>query len=375
MVFAHVVEHVFQFRSLLFGQAYIAVFALAEEGDFARFFLVGQYHRIFACVRNVGQAEDLDRNRRACFVNGFAVFVDHRTDFTECSTGQQHIAFFQRTALYQEGGNCAAAFVQTGFDDNAFCRCIDRGCQFQDFGFEQHGFEQCVNVRSFFSGYVDKLYGAAPIIGDDFVLGQFLADTFGIGRIFIDFIDGYHNRNTCRFGMCNGFDGLRHYTVVCGNHENHDVGRFRAARAHGGKRFVTRGIQEGNHAAWRFDVISADVLRNAACFALYYFGAADVVQQRGLAVVDVTHNGNDGRTWQGFCICGLHTFVQKGFRIVCCGRFADMSEFFHHNQGGVLVDRLVDGYHHAHFHQGFDHFDAFNGHFVSQVGNGNGFGN
>ena len=52
-----------------------------------------------------------------------------------------------------------------------------------------------------------------------------------------------------------------------------------------------------------------------------------------------------------------------------------MAEFFHHNQGGVLVDGLVDGDHHAHFHQGFDHFHAFDCHFMRQIGNGNGFGN
>ena len=50
-----------------------------------------------------------------------------------------------------------------------------------------------------------------------------------------------------------------------------------------------------------------------------------------------------------------------------------LAKFFHHNQGSVLVDGLVDGHHHAHFHQGFNHFHAFNGHFVCQVGNGNGF--
>lgn len=38
MGFAHIVEHIFQLRRLLFGKAHVAVFALAEEGDFARFF-------------------------------------------------------------------------------------------------------------------------------------------------------------------------------------------------------------------------------------------------------------------------------------------------------------------------------------------------
>ena len=53
--FAHVVEHIFQLGSLLLGKAHIAVFALAEQGDLARFFLVCQHQRIFACVGHVRQ--------------------------------------------------------------------------------------------------------------------------------------------------------------------------------------------------------------------------------------------------------------------------------------------------------------------------------
>ena len=51
-----------------------------------------------------------------------------------------------------------------------------------------------------------------------------------------------------------------------------------------------------------------------------------------------------------------------------------MAEFFHYNQRGVLIERLVDGDHHAHLHQGFDHFHAFHRHFVCQIGHGDGFG-
>ena len=115
------------------------------------------------------------------------------------------------------------------------------------------------------------------------------------------------------------------------------------------------------------------MLGNAARFALYHFGTADVVQQGGFTVVNVTHHGNNWRTRQCFGFYCFNAFIQECFRVVGGGRFTDVAEFFHHNQGSVLVDGLVDGYHHAHFHQGFNHFDAFNGHFVCQVGNGNGF--
>ena len=375
LAFAHVAEHVLQLGGLLFGQAHVAEFALAEEGDFACFFLVGQHDGVFAGIGYIRQTEDFHRDGRAGFGNGFAVFVHHGADFAEGCSGQQHVAFFQCAALYQQRGYRAASFVQTSFDDDAFGGCFHRCSQFQYFGFKQDGFEQCVDIDTFFGRYIDKLCSAAPIVGNDFVLGQLLTDAFRIGGLLIDFVHCNHNRYACRFGVGNGLYGLRHHAVVGGNHQNHDVGGFCTACTHGGKRFVTRGIQEGNYAARGLNVICADVLGNAARFALNHFGTADVVKQRGFTVVDVAHHGNDGRTGQGFRFDELLTFVQEGFRVVGSGGFADVAEFFHHNQGGILVYGLVDGDHHAHFHQGFDHFHAFDGHFVCQIGDSDGFRN
>ena len=275
--------------------------------------------------------------------------------------------------MNQQCGNRAAAFVQTCLNNDTFGRCIDWGSQFQNFSFEQDGFEQCIDVQAFFSGNVDKLYIAAPFVRHDFVRSQLLADTLWVGGFFIDFVDGNHHRYARSFSVGNGFDGLRHHAVVGGNHEDHDIGCFRTARTHCGKRFVTRSIQESNHAARGFNVVCTDVLGNATRFALYHFGAADVVQQGSFTVVNVTHHGNNRWTRQCFGFNCFNAFIQECFRVVGCSRFADVAEFFHYNQGSVLVDRLVNGYHHAHFHQGFNHFDAFNGHFVCQVGNGNGF--
>src|SRR3546814_5362578 len=89
--------------------------------------------------------------------------------------------------------------------------------------------------------------------------------------------------------------GLRHYTVVGSHHQNDDIGCLGTASTHGGKRFVARSIQEGHHAALGLDVVGADVLGNAAGFAGCNLGAADIVQQRRLAVVDVTNDGNEDR--------------------------------------------------------------------------------
>ena len=220
---------------------------------------------------------------------------------------------------------------------------------------------------------INKLHIAAPFVAHDFILRQFLADALGVRRFLVNFVHGHHQRHTGGFGVGNRFHRLRHHAVIGGHHQNHDVGGLRAACTHSGKRFVPRSIQERHHAARCFDVIRADVLRDAARFACHHFAAADVVQQRSFTVVNVPHHRNNGWARQQFCRAGGF-FAQEGIGVVDGGGFSDVSHFFHHNQRGFLVQRLVDGNHHAHFHQRFDHFHAFHRHFVRQIGNGDGFG-
>src|SRR6185503_12047002 len=94
----------------------------------------------------------------------------------------------------------------------------------------------------------------------------------------------------------------RHHAVVGGDDDHDDVGDLGAAGAHAGEGLVARGIEEDDLAAeggrvflGDADLVGADVLRDAAGFAGCDVGGADGVEQRGLAVVDVAHDGDDGR--------------------------------------------------------------------------------
>jgi hypothetical protein len=58
---------------------------------------------------------------------------------------------------------------------------------------------------------------AAPIFRNDIVRNQFVPDPFNIGFRFVDFIDGHNDRDFGRFGMVNGFDGLRHDAIIRGH--------------------------------------------------------------------------------------------------------------------------------------------------------------
>ena len=98
--------------------------------------------------------------------------------------------------------------------------------------------------------------------------------------------------------MSNGLLGLRHDAVVGGNDDDGDVGNLSTTGTHGGERLVTRSIQEGDMASvLQCHVVCTDVLGNATCLTGDNVGLADVVEQRGLTVVNVTHHGYDGGAW------------------------------------------------------------------------------
>ena len=280
----------------------------------------------------------------------------------------------ERTRLHEDGRDRTAALVETRFDDETAGGTFDRGLQFKHFGLQKDVFQEFVHALAGLGG--DRAEGnvAAPFFRHHVVGDQFLLDAFGIGFGLVDLVDRHDQGNAGRTGVRNGFLRLRHHAVVGRDHENDDVGRLRAAGAHGRKGFVTRGVEEGDDAARGLDVIGADVLRNAARFTRGDLGAADVVKERGLAVVDVTHDRDDRRTRQGFVVLLFGEFPEDRFGIVRLGGDRLVAHFLDDDHRGVLVEHLVDRHHLAHLHEGLDDFGRLDAHLVGEVRNRNGFG-
>ena len=114
--------------------------------------------------------------------------------------------------------------------------------------------------------------------------------------------------------MADRFLRLRHDAVVGGDDENDDVGHLRSARAHHRECFVTGSIEERDLPVALFNVISADVLRDSAGLPFRDIRLADGVEERGLPVVDVAHDGDDrtaGNTSRRACL--LHRFQLDRF--------------------------------------------------------------
>lgn len=136
--------------------------------------------------------------------------------------------------------------------------------------------------------------------------------------------------------MLHGFLGLRHDAVVGRDHQDHDVGRLGATGTHRGERGVAGGIQEGHHATLGFDVVGTDMLGDAAGLARGDLGATDVVEQRGLAVVDVAHDGDDRRA--GDCLAfELQGLGQLFFQRVLADQLDLVAQLFGDQLGGLLV--------------------------------------
>ena len=175
--------------------------------------------------------------------------------------------------------------------------------------------------------------------------------------------------------MGDGFHRLRHDAVIGGHHQNHQIGDLGAARAHRGEGGMARRVQEGDLlAGFQLHLIGADMLGDAAGFAGHDIGLAQGVEQRGLAVIDMAHDGDDRRTrdQRAFGIGGAgQAFQHVAFR----DALDDMAIFGGDQFGGVGVDDVVGRRHHAVLHQHLDDVHDPARHAVGEFGNGDGFGN
>ena len=103
-----------------------------------------------------------------------------------------------------------------------------------------------------------------------------------------------------------------------------------------------------------------------------HVGRADGVEQRGLAVVDVAHDGHDrrARRQRRRIVGGVeHAFLDVGFGDALDG----VAQFLGDELGGVGVDHVVDRHHLALLHQDLDDVDGALGHAVGKLLDGDRF--
>src|SRR5690625_4409235 len=352
-VLAHVGKHVFQLGSLLTRETFLTGLVGTSLGDFAGLALVGEHDELVTGVGRAVETQDFHRNGRTGLFGRTPCLVAHCADLAGGFTSQQEVAMAQGACLHQCRRHHTAPFLKARFDDHTGSGSLARSGQLEHLGLQQYRIEQFVDTFAGVGRYFHELNVTAPVLGNHVLGGELVGDPLGIGGVLVDFGDCHDQRHTGSTGVLDGFLGLRHDAVVGGHHQDDHVGRLGAAGTHGRKGGVTRSIQEGDGALGRIHVVGADMLGNATRFAGCHTGFADVVEQRRLAVVDVSHYGHDRRSRQ--LLSGGHTrlelFGQLRFQLFLGGQYRTMTQFFNHQGSDVLLNGLVDIGHGAQLHQ------------------------
>ena len=133
---------------------------------------------------------------------------------------------------------------------------------------------------------------------------------------------------------------------------------------------MTWSIKECNLAATvQRNTVCTDMLGNTTCLTGNHIGIADIVEQRGLTVVNVTHHGYDWSTWNQVVLIIL--FLAHGLLNLGTHVFGLETELLSHHVDGFSIQTLVDRYHDTYTHQGRDNLSNADVHHRSQLANGN----
>ena len=214
----HLVKQVIQRNFLILLELLFLGGLLALLHQFARQALVGHRVEHIARRRHLVQTHDLDRHAGAGFGHFFGFVVHHRAHTADRHTRHQHIAGVQRAVLHQHRRNGAAAFIQPRFDHRTLGGTIGVGFQLFHLGDQQNRFQQGIQALAGFRRHRHADHIAAPLFGNQLILGELLFHPVGIGFGFIHFVDRHHNGNARRFGVVNRFHRLGHNAVVRRDH-------------------------------------------------------------------------------------------------------------------------------------------------------------
>ena len=269
---------------------------LASVGHPAGHLLIRRNDELPTGVCDLGEAENLNRSRRASFLDLLTMIVDQGTDTAPRRTGNHRITDPKGAALDEDGGHRTSTDVEVRLQNDALGSALGSRAKILDLGDEQDLIEQFVNadVLQRRNPLEDRV--ATPLLGNEVVLGHASDRFVDVGVLSVDLVDRHDDRHLGRLRVIDRLDGLRHDAVVGGHHQDDDVGGLSTTGSHLGERSVARRVDEGDLLPIALDLIRTDVLGDAAGLAVSDVGVSDAVEQQRLAVVDVTHHGDHRRT-------------------------------------------------------------------------------
>ena len=146
--------------------------------------------------------------------------------------------------------------------------------------------------------------------------------------------------------MGNSLLGGRHDRVISSNDDDRDISYLSTTGTHSGERLVTWGIEECDlTTVLKLHVISTDVLCDTTSLTSDYVGLTDIVEERCLTVVNVTHHSYDWSTTYEIILiilCLLNSLLNLGTNVL-----GSEAELLCHDVDSLSIKTLVDTYHNA----------------------------
>src|SRR5436190_1921694 len=328
----------------------IARLLLPHLSDHARLRVVVDDGDRVPRFRHVIETGELYRRRGTGLGDALAALVAHRAHASPGRAGEERVADLQRTVLDENRPDDAASDFLLRLEHDALGGHVGIRFEIEEIGSQHDHVEQIVDAFLLFRRHFDRHRLAAPLLDEHVRIGELAADLLRIRVRLVDLVDGDDHRDLRGSRVIDRFLRLRHDAVVGRDDEDDDVRHLRAARAHHRERFVTRRVEKDDLAALLLDVVRADVLRDSAGFAFRDVGLADDVEERGLAVVDVTHDGDDRPArHRAFCVGALHRLeLERFFERDHLGVDPQLAGDF---QRELLAQRLVDRDHQPLLHE------------------------
>ena len=259
-----------------------------------------------------------------------------------------------------------------GFEHGA--RRVPGGIRLEvaDLGDEKNHLQQELEVLLLLRRHLDHDGLATPCFWREAEVGKLLLHPLGIRIGLVDLVDRDEDRHAGRLGVVDGLLRLWHDAIVGRDNQDDDVGDTGAARAHHRERFVTGSIQEDDVAVVHLDGVSADVLGDAACLAFGDARRTDRIEQRGLAVVDVAHDGHDGSAGHAIRLVDVFRLDLQHLLFEALHLHVG-AEVARDHGGGFVVERAVDIHHEATIHQLLQDVLRLDVEFCREIGDGHAF--
>src|SRR5688572_5199194 len=320
---------------------------LTERRNLARLRGIGDGLERIPRLRQAGQAEHFHWRRRSGRLRRTSAIVDECADSADHRASNEVVPDAERAVLHQHSRHRTASAIQLGLEHRTRRAALRVRAQLEDVSRQQNHLEQLIEVLPLLGrdGHHHGL--AAPVFRHEIQLCQLTLDVVGVHAWLVDLVDRHDDGHVRSLGVIDRFARLRHDAVIGGDDQDDDIGDLGAARTHQRKRFVTWRVEEDDAAVIAdVDVVSADVLSDTASFAFGDFGFADGVEQRGLAVIDVTHHGDDRRA--RLQVLGTRLVAFGGDQLFLEAAHLDLGAELACDVLGVLdIERAVDGHHHA----------------------------